>query len=179
MSVTGSLRIPRCAVDDKMSVVVLALIILLLEALCYSIISSFALHRFGTLIFCAPELFGQGPSKYARFCHSSFYAAHLILFARFSVQSDIYAYGMFLYEVMTHHFPFENFVTETPDGRLLSPRSYHWEFRDIHKPHANERLALRYHKVASLCIPEAILCESPNGFVELLKNCIAVRLWLC
>ena len=136
---------------------------------------------FGTLIFCAPELFGKGPSKYARSCHWSIYAAHLILFARFSVQSDIYAYGMFLYEVMTHHFPFENFVTESPDGSLLSHSRQHWSMKDIHKPHANERLALRYHKAAqaSLCIPKFILCESPNGFVELLKDCIAVRLWLC
>ena len=100
----------------------------------------------------------------------------LILFVRFSVQSDIYAFGMFLYEIMTHHFPFENFVENDIDGSLLSHSKQHWSLADIHKQ-ANDKLASRLHRgaQANLCIPKAIRLESPKGFVDLLKHCISVR----
>jgi serine/threonine protein kinase len=105
------------------------------------------------------------------------FLADRIPIARFSVQSDIYAYGMFLYEVLTHHFPFENFVETSPiDGSPLSFSKQHWSLHDIHR-HANDRLASRLHKAAqaNLCIPKAIQHESPDGFSELLKHCIEVR----
>ena len=98
---------------------------------------------------------------------------------RFSVQSDIYAFGMFLYEVLTHHFPFENFVTEDCNGSELSQSKQHWSLADVHKPHAqnNARVMSRLASKAeaNLCIPDSILNESPTGFVELLRKCISVR----
>jgi len=110
---------------------------------------------FGTLIFCAPELFDKkGPPK-------------------FSPLSDIYAFGMFLYEVMTHRFPFEQFVTESPDGSQLSNSRQHWSIGDIHKPGCNVALASRIIRKANLCITESILRETPDGYVDLLKKCIA------
>ena len=95
---------------------------------------------------------------------------------RFSVQSDVYAYGMFLYEILTHHFPFEKFVTERPDGSLLSLSAQHWSQLDFHKK-GNENILKRCvsKATANLCIPEEIERESPVGYVELLKKCISVR----
>jgi serine/threonine protein kinase len=95
------------------------------------------------------------------------------------VQSDIYAYGMFLYEVLTHHFPFEKFVTECPDGSLLSLSKQHWSLHDLHKKgnDQNQNLLKRCASKAAtnLCIPEEIKRDCPVGYVELLKNCISVR----
>ena len=98
---------------------------------------------------------------------------------RFSVQSDVYAYGMFLYEVLTHHFPFERFVTECPDGSMLSVSKQHWSLHDLHKKANDQNLNL-FKRCASkaatnLCIPEEIKSDCPVGYVELLNSCISVR----
>ncbi len=99
---------------------------------------------------------------------------------RFSVQSDIYAFGMFLYEVLTHHFPFEKYVTESPDGSELPVSKQHWSIAEVHKKGAgegNEALVKRWGSKATtiLSFPEEIKAASPSRYVELLKSCIAVR----
>jgi len=107
-------------------------------------------------------------------------SAHLISLIRFSVQSDIYAFGMFLYEVMTHHFPFEKFRTESFDGSALSVSKQHWSLDVVHNG-GYENIVKRYSSniTSSLCIPREIELESPPGYVDLLKNCIAVRVLSC
>ncbi len=134
---------------------------------------------FGTLIFCAPELFDKkGPPKcIARALIDSLRASNNL--TRFSPLSDIYAFGMFLYEVMTHRFPFEQFVTESPDGSQLSNSRQHWSIGDIHKPGCNVALASRIIRQANLCITDSIRRETPLGYVDLLKKCIAVRPCAC
>jgi hypothetical protein len=100
---------------------------------------------------------------------------------RYSVQSEIYAFGMLLYQLLTHHYPFERFVTESDDGSELSPSEHYWEFGDVHrKGEIYEWLPLmkRYAMKATkyLFIPSQIERECPVGYMALLKNCIVVRL---
>lgn len=92
------------------------------------------------------------------------------------MQSDIYAFGMFLYEVMTHHYPFEKFVT-CIDGSELPLSKQHWSFVQVHEPKASPAIVKRAatNATTNLDFPSKIALECPVGYIDLLKNCIAVR----